>query len=67
MTRGRPSALSLGLYGASFLLVLAAGGLLAAAVLDELRDTGLLWVSAGLSVGAAALAFLSLVLPRPVR
>ena len=60
----RPTGLSLGLYGASFVLVLVAGVSLGAAVLDELQDTTMLWVSAGLSCGAVILAVLALRLPR---
>jgi len=60
----RPTGLSLGLYGASFVLVLVAGVSLGAAVLDELQDSTLLWVSAGLSCGAAILAVLALLVPR---
>ena len=59
----RPSGLSLGLYAASFALLLAAGGLLGMAVLDELQETRLLWVSAGLSYVAMIIALLSLLLP----
>ena len=61
---GRPARLSLGLYGASLVLVLVAGVFLGAAVLDELQDTTMLWVSAGLSCGAVILAVLALRLPR---
>ena len=60
----RPTGLSLGLYGASFVLVLVAGVSLGAAVLAELQDSTLLWVSAGLSCGAVILAVLALRLPR---
>ncbi len=62
--RPRPAGLSLGLYGLAFALLLVAGVLLAAAVLEELQDTGLLRISAGASVGAVVFALLALLLPR---
>ncbi|MGZ8613224.1 MAG: hypothetical protein ACXWX4_00930 [Actinomycetota bacterium] len=52
------------LYGASFVAVIAAGVLLGLAAREFLRETGLLWVSIGLSGLALVLAVLSLVLPR---
>jgi len=60
----RPSRLALGLYALAFVLLLVAGGILAAAVLDELQDTQRLWISAGVSGVAAVLALLALFLPR---
>jgi predicted MFS family arabinose efflux permease len=62
--RARPDGLSLGLYGAAFVLVLAAGAFLGAAMLDELQETTMLWVSAVLSCGAVLLAVAALLLPR---
>ena len=59
----RPAGASLGLYAASFGLLLTAGAFLGAAVLDELQETRLLWISAGLSYAATILALLSLLLP----
>jgi predicted MFS family arabinose efflux permease len=59
----RPAGISLGLYAAAFLLLLTAGACIGAAVLDELQETRLLWVSAGLSYAAVVLALLSLLLP----
>lgn len=60
---GRPTALALGLYGAAFGLLLVSAGLLASAVLEELRSMGRLWVSAVLSVAAGALALAAVLLP----
>lgn len=60
---GRPTALALGLYGAAFGLLLASAGLLASAVLEELRSMGRLWVSAALSVAAGTLALAAVLLP----
>ena len=62
--RPRPAGLSVGLYGGAFALLLVAGVVLAAAVLDELQNTRMLWISAGVSVGAVVLALLGLLLPR---
>ena len=64
MTDGpRPAGLSLGLYAAAFVVLLAAGGFIGAAVLDELQETRLLWISTALSYGAVLLALLSVLLP----
>jgi hypothetical protein len=52
------------LYGMAFVVMLVAGGLLAVAARGFLRHPGLLWISAGLSLVAIALATLSVVLPR---
>ena len=52
------------LYGVAFVVMLVAGGLLAVAARGFLRHPGLLWISAGLSLVAIALATLSVVLPR---
>ncbi len=60
---GRPTALALGLYGAAFGLLLLAAAFLAWAVLDELRGMGRLWVSAALSVAAAALSVAAVIVP----
>lgn len=62
--RPRPGVASLGLYGAGFVLLLVAGAFLGAAMLDELQDTTILWVSAAFSCAAAALAAAALVLLR---
>jgi predicted MFS family arabinose efflux permease len=59
-----PTRLTLVLYGLSFVLMLVAGAVLGASVLDELQDTTILWVSASFSVCAAILAVLALLLPR---
>jgi hypothetical protein len=52
------------LYAVAFVVMLGAGGLLAIAARGFLRHPGLLWISAGLSLVAIALAVLSVVLPR---
>jgi hypothetical protein len=52
------------LYGVAFVVMLGAGLMLAIAARGFLQHPGLLWVSAGLSVGAIVLTVLSLVLPR---
>ncbi|HEU4526908.1 MAG TPA: hypothetical protein VFT80_03130 [Actinomycetota bacterium] len=62
--RARPGHVTLGLYGAAFVLILAAGAFLGAAMLDELQETTMLWISAALSCGAALLAVAALFLPR---
>lgn len=62
--RSRPGGASLGLYGAAFLLLLVAGAFLGAAMLDELQDTTVLWVSAAFSCGAAILAVAALLMLR---
>lgn len=62
--RPRPGSASLGLYGAAFVLVFVAGVFLGAAMLDELQETTMLWISAALSCGAAVLAVLALLLLR---
>lgn len=60
---GRPTALALGLYAAAFGLLVLSTGLLASAVLEELRGMGRLWISAALSVVAGALALTAVLLP----
>ncbi|HEU4355869.1 MAG TPA: hypothetical protein VFT27_09810 [Actinomycetota bacterium] len=60
----RPGVASLGLYGAGFVLLLVAGVFLGAAMLDELQDTTVLWVSAAFSCGAAFLAAAALLVLR---
>lgn len=62
--RTRPGRLSLGLYGAAFVLILVAGAFLGAATLNQLQETTMLWISAVLSCGAALLAVAALFLPR---
>jgi hypothetical protein len=52
------------LYAAAFVVMLVAGLLLAIAVQGFLDNLTLLWLSAGLSLGAIALAVMALVLPR---
>lgn len=59
----RPAGVSLGMYAVAFLLLLAAGAALGAAVLDELQETRLLWASVGLSYAAVVLALLSVLMP----
>lgn len=60
---GPPTRLALGLYAAAFALLLLAAGVLASAVLEELRGMGRLWISAALSVGAGVLALVAVLLP----
>ena len=55
---------SLAIYGAAFVVMLAAGLLLGLAAREFLRETGLLWASIALSACAVVLAVASLVLPR---
>lgn len=57
--RGRVS-----LYAVAFVLMLAAGGVLAMAARTFLESRSLLWVSVGLSAASILIAVLSLVLPR---
>ncbi len=52
------------LYAVAFVVMLVAGLLLAIAARGFLDNLTLLWVSAGLSLGAIVLAVLALVLPR---
>jgi hypothetical protein len=52
------------IYGAAFVVMLAAGLLLGLAAREFLRETGLLWASIALSACAVVLAAVSLVLPR---
>ena len=52
------------LYAVAFVVMLIAGLLLAIAARGFLDNLTLLWVSAGLSLGAIVLAVLALVLPR---
>ena len=52
------------LYAVAFAVMLVAGLLLAIAARGFLDNLTLLWVSAGLSLGAIVLAVLALVLPR---
>lgn len=59
----RPTTAALGLYAGAFLLLLVAAAFLGAAVLDELQQTRLLWVSAGLAYAAVVLALLSVLMP----
>jgi hypothetical protein len=53
-----------GVYAVAFALLVAAAAVLVIASLGSLSSIRLLWVSAGLSVGALAASVLSLVLPR---
>lgn len=62
--RARPGGVSLGLYGVAFVLVLVAGAFLGAAMLDELQNTTMLWISAAMSCGAGVLAVVALLLLR---
>ena len=52
------------LYAVAFVAMLVAGLLLAIAARGFLDNLTLLWLSAGLSLGAIVLAVLALVLPR---
>ena len=52
------------LYAVAFVVMVVAGLLLAIAARGFLDNLTLLWVSAGLSLGAIVLAVLALVLPR---
>ena len=52
------------LYAVAFVVMLVAGLLLAVAARGFLDNLTLLWLSAGLSLGAIVLAVLALVLPR---
>ena len=52
------------LYAVAFVVMLVAGLLLAIAARGFLDNLTLLWLSAGLSLGAIVLAVLALVLPR---
>jgi predicted MFS family arabinose efflux permease len=62
--RPRPGGTALGLYGGAFAVMLMAGAFLGAAMLDELQDTTMLWISAVLSIGAVVLAAAALLLLR---
>ena len=52
------------MYAVAFVVMLVAGLLLAIAARGFLDNLTLLWLSAGLSLGAIVLAVLALVLPR---
>ena len=52
------------LYAVAFVVMLVAGLLLAIAARGFLDNLTLLWLSAGLSLGAIVLAVLALALPR---
>jgi len=52
------------LYAVAFVVMLVGGLLLAIAARGFLDNLTLLWLSAGLSLGAIVLAVLALVLPR---
>ena len=52
------------LYAVAFVVMLVAGLLLAIAARGFLDNLTLLWLSAGLSLGAIVFAVLALVLPR---
>jgi hypothetical protein len=52
------------LYAVAFVVMLVAGLLLAIAARGFLDNLTLLWLSAGLSLGAIVLAVLALVIPR---
>ncbi|HET7237009.1 MAG TPA: hypothetical protein VFK59_11340 [Actinomycetota bacterium] len=52
------------LYAVAFGLMLGAGVALAASSLGSLRSMGLLWLSGSLSIGAIAVAVVSLFVPR---
>lgn len=58
-SRGR-----LSLYAVAFVLLLLAGGALAASARGFLESMRLLWLSVGLSAGAVVLAVLNVTLPR---
>jgi hypothetical protein len=52
------------LYAGAFGLMILAGALVAIATRDFLKNTTLLWISAGLSLAGIALAILAVTLPR---
>ncbi len=52
------------LYAVAFVVMLAAGGLLGVAARDFLDNTGILWLSTGLSALAIVLAVVALIAPR---
>ena len=52
------------LYALAFVLLIGAGTAIAASAVSLLESTGLLWVSAALSVLAIVVAIVSVVLPR---
>ena len=52
------------LYAAAFVLMLVAAVALMASSLGSLRSIGLLWVSSALSLAAAVLAVVSVLVPR---
>ena len=52
------------LYAAAFVVMLVAGALLGIAARDFLKNTGVLWLSTGLSALAIVLAVVALVAPR---
>jgi hypothetical protein len=53
-----------GLYALAFVLMLGAGAAIAAASLESLESTRLLWISMGLSYAAIVVALLALLVPR---
>jgi hypothetical protein len=57
----RSRSAHVGLYALAFGLLLAAGVALVASSLGNLRSIGLLWLSAGLSLGAIVVALFSVV------
>jgi predicted histidine transporter YuiF (NhaC family) len=60
----RPPRGSFVLYVVAFVLMVAAGVALVASAKGLLESTRLLWVSAGLSVGAILVAVVGLFVPR---
>jgi hypothetical protein len=62
--RARTPRGSLALYGLAFALMLTAGAFFAAAARGFLESTRLLWVSAGFSLAAIAVAVAGMFVPR---
>ena len=54
----------LAVYAAAFVVMLVAGALLGVAAREFLGNTGILWLSAGLSALAIVLAVVALIVPR---
>ena len=63
MNLARPRG-RVGLYAAAFVLMLAGGAALAAAALGSLTSLRLLWISAGCSAAAIAVAVASVLASR---
>jgi len=65
VTQGQPRPRGLlSVYVVAFVLMLAAGGVLALAVRSFLTDLWPLWLSAGLSAAAIVAAVIAVVAPR---